>query len=140
MTFERLLKGRWDRIENVERYHRAGGDLNARTQSGHTLLHLAADNGYIDLARWLVQHGSDINARGYNGYTPLHLAVDFECNTQSRDGRPATELPITAALLDLGADESIRDDDGEMARDFAVAYGPGAVALYDALNRRARQT
>ena len=135
VTFEQLMKDGWDRVDAVERYLQAGGDVNRRTQSGHTLLHLAADNGRTDLIRLLVARGADVSARGYNGYTPLHLAVDVDCNTQSRDGRRATELPVTEVLIGLGADDAIADDDGETPRDVAVAYGEGETALYDALPR-----
>jgi ankyrin repeat protein len=135
-TFEQLMKKACDRPEDVERYLQAGGDVNRRTQAGHSLLHLAADNGVVDLIRLLIARGADINAKGYHGYTPLHLAVDVDCNTESRDGRRATALPVTETLIQLGADETIRDDDGETARDVAITYGEGEVVLYDALPRR----
>jgi len=123
------------RLEEVQRYLDEGGDPNRRTETGQTLLHIAADNGEIDIVGLLLARGADVNARGFHGYTPLHLAVDADCDTSVRDGRRATELPLTKALLGFGADESVRDDEGETARDFAVAYGEAETQFYDQISR-----
>jgi ankyrin repeat protein len=140
MTFDRLLRVGWHRVgrDDIDRYLQRGGDVNRRTESGSSLLHLATDNARIDLIRQLVARGADINATGHRGYTSLHLAVNTDCDTQSRDGRRATQLPVSAALVQLGADEAIRDGDGHTPRDIAVAYGPGEAELYDALPRPRR--
>jgi len=122
-------------IEDVRRYLDEGGDPNRRTESGQTLLHIATDNGQVELMQLLVARGADVNARGHHGYTPLHLAVDMDCDTSPRDGRRATELPLTRLLLGLGADELARDDDGETARDVAVAYSRHETQLYDDIPR-----
>jgi len=151
MTFEKLMgrsfgaesssfwsgRPRGLRIEEVQRYLDDGGDPNRRTETGQTLLHIAADNGKIEIMRLLLARGADVNAKGYHGYTPLHIAVDSDCDTSSRDGRSATELPLTKLLLGFSADESVRDDDGETARDFAVAYGAVETRLYDQLSTAA---
>ena len=105
-------------IENVRRYLDEGGDPNRRTESGQTLLHIATDNGQVELMQLLVARGADGNARGHHGYTPLHLAVDTDCDTSR-----------------LGADELARDDDGETARDVAVAYSRHETQLYDDIPR-----
>jgi ankyrin repeat protein len=146
MTFEKLMSRSFGSsfwrggprglsLEDIERYLAEGGDPNRRADSGHTLLHLAMDNYDIELVRLLITRGADVNARGYRGYTPLHLAVDSDCDSQPRDGRRATELPLTTLLLGFGADESVRDDDGVTARDFAVAYGEQEAQLYDRIPR-----
>jgi len=146
MTFERLMDRAFGgggnfwtggprglQLEDVRLYLDEGGDANRRVDSGNTLLHIAADNGDLDVMKLLVSRGAEVNAKGYHGYTPLHLAVDLDCNTSGRDGRRATELPVTKTLLGLGADPSIRDDDGEIPRDTAVAYGVREAELFDAL-------
>jgi ankyrin repeat protein len=150
MTFERLMSRAFGgesssfwrggprglTVEDVRQYLDEGGDPNRRADSGYTLLHIAADNYESEIVRLLVERGADLNARGYCGYTPLHIAVDADCNTSSRDGRRATELPLTALLLGFGADESVRDEDGETARDFALAYGSQEAELYDNIPSR----
>jgi len=63
----------------------------------------------------------------------LHLAVDSDMDSSSRDGRRATELPTVQALIELGADETVRAADGETPRDVAIHYGQEI--LYDSLLR-----
>ena len=126
-------------LEDVQRYLAEGGDVNGRFDSGDTLLLNATDNGQIEIMRLLMSHGADLNAKGYHGYTALHHAVDGDCNTQNRDDYSrATDLPLTKLLIDAGADETVRDNDGQTARDFAVDYGQQEVALYDSLSRLQR--
>ena len=122
-------------LEEVKGYLDAGGDPNRRTDTGQTLLHIAVDNGGVDVIRLLLDCGADVNARGYHGYTALHLAVDSDCDTSPRNGRRATELPLTRWLLGFGVDELVRDDDGKTARDIAVAYGESEARLYDEIFR-----
>ena len=153
MTLERLLSRSYGKestsfwrggprgltLEDVGRYLDDGGDVNGRFESGDTLLHNAASNLQIDIVRLLVARGADVNAKGSHGYTPLHRAVDMDCNTQSRaDYTRTSALPLTQVLIDAGADETLRDDDNETARDIAVAYGEAETGLYDALPRHQR--
>ena len=149
MTFERLMSRAFGKesmtfwifgprgltIKDVEHYLAEGGDINRRTEYGNTLLHTAADNQQLDLVEFLIARGADVNARGACGYTPLHYAVDIECNTQCRPNyySPA-EFRVTKLLLQAGADDSLRDENGQTARDVAVEYGEAA--LYDLLPRR----
>ncbi|MEO6434440.1 MAG: ankyrin repeat domain-containing protein [Tepidisphaeraceae bacterium] len=151
MTLERLLSRSYGKesstfwrggprgltLEDVRRYLDEGGDVNGRFESGDTLLHNATSNLQIEIVRLLVARGADVNAKGYHGYTPLHRAVDMDCNTQNReDYSCASELPLTKILIDAGADETVRDDDNETARDIAVAYGEAETGLYDSLPRQ----
>jgi ankyrin repeat protein len=146
MTFARLLKSmgysmfssrpRGLQIAQLRRYLEDGGDVHARDAHGWTLLHHAADNCEPDAVRLLASRGADVNAREPSrGYAPLHLAVDVDCNTTSRDGRRAADLPTTQALIECGADETIADCDGKVPRDTAIAYGPAETAMYDAISR-----
>jgi ankyrin repeat protein len=153
MTFERLIdlssgkdsssfwrgRSRGLCFENVQRYLDESGDPNKREENGQTLLHLATENGDMEIMKLLLGRGADIDAKGYHGYTALHLAVDADCDTSPRDGRRATNLPLTTMLIGFGADESMRDDDGKMPRDFAVAYGEIETKCYDSIPRQKRQ-
>ncbi len=150
MTFERLLSRSFGKessrfwsssprgltIQDVHAYLDEGGNPNQTKEDAQTLLHIAAQNGDLEIARLLLARGADINAKGYRGYTPLHLAVDSDCDTSGRDGLAPTELSMTRLLLESGADESILDDGGNVPRDTAVAYGNKSLALYDSISKR----
>ncbi|XP_044040609.1 ankyrin repeat domain-containing protein 53 [Siniperca chuatsi] len=51
-----------------------GADINVGTDSGSTLLHLAASEGLLDCTEILVQAGADVLAKDSMGHTPLDLA------------------------------------------------------------------
>ncbi|HWC58352.1 MAG TPA: ankyrin repeat domain-containing protein [Verrucomicrobiae bacterium] len=123
-------------IEDIQRYLESGGEVNQCNANNDTLLHLAAANGCEDVAKLLLARGAHINAKDLQGYTPLHLAVDGDCDTTVQDGKPATGLPMVKLLIEAGADESARDEDGEIPRDTAVAYGKVFAKLYDAISKR----
>jgi len=151
MTFEKLmsrsfgkesssfwslsLSPRGLQVKDVQQYLDNGGDPNQRTKDQQTLLHIAADNSDLEIVKLLIAHGAEVNTKGFRGYTPLHLAVDADCDTSARDDRRLTDLPVTRILIESGADESIRDDEGEVPRDTAVACGKIAIQLYDAISR-----
>ncbi|CBY37894.1 unnamed protein product [Oikopleura dioica] len=60
-----------DVVKNAE----MSGDVNVLDSDGATLLHLAAANGYVDLARRLLGEAISINAQDHDGWTPLHAAA-----------------------------------------------------------------
>lgn len=51
-------------------------DIDSADSKGNTLLHLAAANNSMILARYLVENKANVNALNNNAKTPLHLAVD----------------------------------------------------------------
>mmetsp|Transcript_57856 Transcript_57856/g.126823 ORF Transcript_57856/g.126823 Transcript_57856/m.126823 type:complete len:325 (+) Transcript_57856:304-1278(+) len=52
-----------------------GANLNARTQSGRTALHYAAEAGNLEAAEWLLEQGSDAYATDDESNSPLFLAL-----------------------------------------------------------------
>jgi hypothetical protein len=112
-----LLRGQLDRLTELldadpTLVHRRFPELDfgstgARdlTLIGATLLHVAADFGFVDAARLLLDRGADVNApatvdaAGVGGQTPLfHAATQFD-----DDG-----LPMAQLLVDRGADVNVR--------------------------------
>ena len=50
-----------------------------------TPLHLAAEEGYLDMAEVLLDHGADVNAANADGDTPLHLSLKRELMLKSSE-------------------------------------------------------
>ena len=71
------------------------------TQSNtNTPLHIAAQEGQIEIIELLLKLGANINHIGENGRTPLHAAVAFK------------EPKATRTLLENNADITIKDKQG----------------------------
>jgi ankyrin repeat protein len=52
--------------------------MDKKNEDGHTPLTLAVQRGFLDVVRWLLNHGADIKATADRGFTPLHVARDPE--------------------------------------------------------------
>lgn len=66
-------------------------------------MHEAVEGDQPDVIQLLLLHGFNPDVRAKGGITPLHLAVTKE------------KLTCVRALIDSGADMSIRDDRGQDA-------------------------
>ena len=51
-----------------------GADIDMGT-NGMPCLHIAADNGLVELCQYLISLGADVHETDGFGYTPLHIAV-----------------------------------------------------------------
>lgn len=74
---------------------------------GRTALHYAAEHGYEDLAKLLIEKGANVNAVDAKGDTPLHLAA------------LRGKSDVAKLLLDHGADVTIKSKDGHTALSLA---------------------
>jgi len=81
--------------------------------AGATLLHMCADYGEIEIARWLLERGMNaderatVDSEGFGGHTALFAAVVSQANQQpNKLGDP--DAPFTRLLLDHGADPNVR--------------------------------
>ncbi len=81
--------------------------MNCRNEQRKTPLHLAAANGHVSVARYLIEHGARVNAQDNTGCTPLHYAV-------SRKHRPLVEF-----LLGCRADSYLTNLAGQTALEYA---------------------
>ena len=122
-----------------------GAGISAQNQDGQTPLHSAAENGHETVARLLIGKGADVAAANKYGRTPL-LSVAWKGHETVRRLRivkgPASQLQIkltnTAVqigkqslarlLIQMGADVSAADQDGQTPLHFAVQNGQEAVA------------
>jgi ankyrin repeat protein len=92
-----MAAGSWkeaSRAETIDLLLEKGADVNARTASGRTALHYAADEGDTKAAGLLIAKGVQINAKDNEGKTALALA-------QARGRKDIVEL-----LLKNGAENN----------------------------------
>ncbi|PGH02850.1 hypothetical protein AJ80_08800 [Polytolypa hystricis UAMH7299] len=65
---------KWDIRATLQFFVDNGADINERTSSGKSLLHLAAETSNIYSMKALIQNGLSCNATDKYGNTPLHTA------------------------------------------------------------------
>jgi len=53
---------------------KAGGEVNIENEDGSTPLHLASENGHVEVANILIQAGGEVNKKDVADRTPLHWA------------------------------------------------------------------
>ena len=133
--------------EAVNQLIRAGLDPNDWNSRGYSPLHLAADQGLLDIVVALLEGGADPSIgtpeddkRMGCGRTPLHFAadgghldvvtallgsgadpntVDFFGDTALHQAAEEGHAEVLSALLDSGADRSLKGKDGKTALDNA---------------------
>ncbi|KAF4467440.1 ankyrin 3 [Fusarium albosuccineum] len=128
----------------------AGANLNLVDYEGHTPLHVAIQNGRWWSAARLVQAGADLEVRLPDGKTALHLAISMRnqeftqvlvsrgANVDRilREHTPLTMAissrctPITAALLDSGANPNLSSRNGNTPLLAASATGHDETVRY----------
>ena len=104
-----LDKEDWDDVDmsKVQDLIERGADVGAKSDEGHTPLHLAAARNDLELAKLLIDRGADVNVEDEDGWTPLHLA-SYKDN-----------IEIVKLLLDAGADVEAKDNHGMTPFDLA---------------------
>lgn len=101
----------------VRMMFRAGADLDRLTRFGGVGLHPAAEKGYVELVRELLETTEvNVNHTNWVGWTPLLEAVIL------RDGGPVQQ-EIVKLLLEHGANPQMTDKYGKTPRELAVELG-----------------
>jgi len=95
----------------------------AKDKYGQTPLHLALSRGYVDFARFVVEHGADVSVETEYWGTPLHLA-----SSNSSYGH----VDLARILIEHGADLSAKDEDdpGLTPLRHALSAGHGDLAQF----------
>lgn len=92
-----------------------------RGSIGTTPLHVAAEEGQVDLVMLLISKGADVHAMDKIGATPLHVAVKAKKSE-------AEKVNLVHLLLEKGADRTTGDCDGRTALHYAAVEGKHVVA------------
>jgi len=113
-------------------------DINYRNKEGETALFLAARAGNNLMIDFFIQQGADINLQGKEGMTPLMLAITTQPKNESLAGAGSREITdpktnkkerhssrsdFVKALLEKGADLTLRNNAGKTALDLARENG-----------------
>jgi hypothetical protein len=87
----------------VQTMVQAGADVDRPNPDGMTPMIMALDNGYPEVARYLLQKGANPHTWDWWGRTPLYVAVTMRGGRDSRQGpRPPESLALITALLEAG--------------------------------------
>lgn len=70
--FEAVARGNKRLVEVFFKYHKI--DINAQGYKKQTALHVAVQNGHVELVKALLQWGANVNAEDKKKETPLHIA------------------------------------------------------------------
>jgi len=82
--------------------------------AGTTLLHMCADYGEYEIARWLLDHGMNadekaaVDADGFGGHTALFSAVVSQANFGINHHGKAPDTSFARLLLERGANPMVR--------------------------------
>jgi ankyrin repeat protein len=89
---------------------KAGADVNQASVDGSSPLLVAVQNGYYDIASFLLEHGANPNLANNKGWTPLYLAVKNRNTETTAIPGPSTDgaLEFITTLLDRGASPNLR--------------------------------
>jgi len=64
-------------LEMTQRVVAAGFDVNAKTDSMQTALHMAAAAGQTDVIKYLIEQGVDVNVQCWSGASAAHTACKY---------------------------------------------------------------
>ena len=137
------LAAKFNRLEICNYLLAEGGNVNATNQKHSTSLIIAVSFGNIQLANLLIDNNADVTISDWRGYTALIFAASngyneiisnlvlHGANIDARTMENYTSLMFASSnsfgvdtvriLLELGANVSIRDNDGKTALAHAIA-------------------
>jgi len=88
------------------------------TKNNEDIMHVAAEEGYVEVIKYLRSHGVDINVRDKDGWTPMHYAAF------------AGRIDAIQCLTELGGVVGARDNCGDMPMHKASEAGHVEVIRY----------
>jgi hypothetical protein len=111
-----------ERAESTDTIVSSLVNAGAHIEFTDNLLHLAARKQYLETVRALIIRGVNVNAQQADGKTALHAVLksteEFFVNHDSMN----TVILIVTALLDAGADFTLYDSSGNVARYYCYPH------------------
>jgi hypothetical protein len=101
--------------------------------AGTTLLHMCADYGELEIARWMVSLGMNVDtpavvdAEGFGGHTALFSTVVSQVNGWTNRRGEAPSAPFTQLLLEHGANPNVR---ASLRKELHPGYGIPGLHVY----------
>jgi ankyrin repeat protein len=139
-----LFKTGFANISRTKLLLSRGADVNIRDTSGHTALHVAAEQGLVAELTVLLHDSANVNLHDNNQETPLHYAVRFgqlkvltillqqpQLDVNAQDCEGNTSLMVATArgdnemvkrLLDYGVDKRIINRSGQSCLHIAAVH------------------
>jgi ankyrin repeat protein len=112
-------EGEEEEVIEAERVPIEDIDTKIQANNGWSPLHVAAEQGNVEVVRILVEHGMDVTAKAGNGWTPLHVATE------------QGNVELVRFLVEHGAEPSAPANDGQTP--LHLAEGVGNLELLRAL-------
>ena len=95
--------------------------VNFQDEIGKTPLHLAVENGLLEMVRTLIAYGADLDITDIEGNTPIHSAIE-RCLSLNGAYRK-NFIEIANALFGSGADANCMDNAGFSLLHLATGMG-----------------
>ena len=97
-------KARWGNKEELKKLLTDKAAATATDKgTGNQPIHIAAQNGHLEIAEMILAAGGEVNATNGNGLTALHMSVEYDYYWTSK------------MLLAKGADQTIVSGEGSKA-------------------------
>jgi ankyrin repeat protein len=102
-------------IPVIEKLLEEGADINATSQ--RTALHVAAENGNLEIVELLIERGADVNVRDIHGRTPLVVAIaEHQQEIAERLAHEETDVSVRANDGSTLLMAAVRAEDVELVR------------------------
>lgn len=122
-------------LKDIKQWIDSGGDPKSiDPKSGWSLLHFAAEFQDIAAIEYLINLSCDPNQPDNYGQTPLHIAVGSDIDGAIQTDEPL-EYKATKRLLELGADITMKDNQGKTPIDWVDGYGGIARKMFGELSK-----
>ena len=99
-------------------------DINDKDNYSNTPLNYACREGYMRIAKLLIDAGADVNNRGYLGVTPLHqlFEITIEGSFTFEPNNANYFYTCAKFLIDKGADVNAKDKNGDTPLHYHCRY------------------